>query len=210
MSGYPIELDLRGKTVLVVGLGNVGRRKAEGLIGTGARVIVVDPDPAGRDPVEGAEILAEPYSAEHLRGVSLVLAAGPAPVNRQVVADARAAGIWVNTASDPDLGDFRIPAIWREGLVTVTASTSGASPALAAKLRDKAASAIGPEVVELAAFLSEIRPQVLERVGDPAVRRRLLADLAEPYWLELWTTVGAEAVLSRFREKLEEAAGSPN
>ena len=43
MPGYPIELDLAGRTALVVGLGAVGRRKAAGLVEAGARVVGVDP-----------------------------------------------------------------------------------------------------------------------------------------------------------------------
>ena len=43
MPPYPIELDLTGRTALVVGLGAVGCRKAVGLVEAGARVVGVDP-----------------------------------------------------------------------------------------------------------------------------------------------------------------------
>ena len=59
MPGYFLELDLRGKTVLIVGLGVVGRRKAAGLVEAGARVVAVDP---AADPAEapaGVELRAE-------------------------------------------------------------------------------------------------------------------------------------------------------
>ena len=61
MSGYPIELNLNGRTVLVVGLGPVGRRKAKSLAAAGARVIGVDPAAwsVAHDLPEGIEVMAE-------------------------------------------------------------------------------------------------------------------------------------------------------
>ena len=82
----------------------------------------------------GIEVIAQPYRAEHLHGASLVIAAGPPEVNTQVVEDARRMGVWVSSTSDPDLGDFTIPAVWKSGPLVLTVSTSGASPALAARL----------------------------------------------------------------------------
>jgi ketol-acid reductoisomerase len=40
MVGYPTDLDLTGRTVVVVGLGAVGLRKASGLVDAGARVVL--------------------------------------------------------------------------------------------------------------------------------------------------------------------------
>ncbi|MDR3639488.1 MAG: NAD(P)-dependent oxidoreductase, partial [Isosphaeraceae bacterium] len=84
MPGYPIELNLHGRTALVVGLGPVGRRKAAGLLAAGATVIGVDPV-AGK--LEGIDVQAEPYRAEHLCGVCLAFAAATDAVNRAVVRD---------------------------------------------------------------------------------------------------------------------------
>ncbi len=136
MPTYPIELKLTDRTVLVVGLGPVGRRKAEALSAAGARVVGIDPATGSIEPslVAAIEVLSEPYRAEQLRGVSLAVAAGPPEVNRQVVADAREAGVWVCSTSDPEAGDFTIPAVWRSGPLMLTVLTSGASPALAAAL----------------------------------------------------------------------------
>ncbi len=152
------------------------------------------------------EVRAEPYRAEHLRGVGLAFAAAPAAVNRVVVADARRAGVWVCSASEPGAGDFTVPAVWRDGPLTVTVSTSGASPALAATLRDRAAKALGPAAAGLAALLAELRPEVLARLADPEARRRLLADWAEPRWLDLWTAESPDAVRRRLTRALDDAA----
>ncbi|WP_020467061.1 NAD(P)-dependent oxidoreductase, partial [Singulisphaera acidiphila] len=85
MAGYPIELELRDKRALVVGLGPVGRRKVAGLVAAGARVVVVDPaaDRLAAWPAE-VEICAELYRSEHLQGMTLAFAAASATVNRTV------------------------------------------------------------------------------------------------------------------------------
>src|SRR5262249_23709059 len=158
MTGYPIELRLTGCPVLIVGLGAVGRRRALGLVDVGAKVVGVDPNPRGEPLPEGVEVRREPYRSEHLHGMRLAFAAAAPEVNRQVVADARAAGVWVNSASEPEAGDFLVPAVWREGPLTLSVSTSGASPALTSSLRDRAASSLGPAAAGLASLLAELRP----------------------------------------------------
>jgi precorrin-2 dehydrogenase / sirohydrochlorin ferrochelatase len=217
MPSYPIELNLCERRVLVVGLGTVGRRKAKGLGTAGARLIGVDPDPeAGRSArallLESGlaiEVRVEPYGPAHLEGVRLAFAAASEAVNRQVVADARNAGIWVCSASEPDGGDFTVPAVWREGPLTLTVATTGASPALAAALRDRAARALGPAAAGLAAFLTELRPEVMARLSDPDARSRLLREWAEPRWLDFWQVEGPEAGRRALVQALDDAVNQP-
>lgn len=209
--GYPVELRLRGKSVLVVGLGPVGRRKAAALAAAGARVVGVDPAAGGLDPgtLAGVEVRAEAYHPDQLVGMSLAIAAGPAELNRRVLQDARRAGVWVSSASDPDDSDFILPAAWRSGPLVLTVSTSGASPALAAALRDRAAEALGPAAAGLAALLAELRPLVLERVADPEARRRLLRAWADPRWLTVWAEQGPEFLRVAFMQQVERERGTP-
>lgn len=192
MPGYPIELDLRGRPVLVVGLGRVGMRKAIGLVEAGAQVIGVDPRPDLVVPA-GVEHRAEAFRPEHMEGMTLAFAAASLEVNREVVAEAMRLGVWINAASEPDSGDFAVPAVWRGGPVMLAVSTSGASPALAATLRDRAGAAIagGPA---LAALLAEVRPIIRERIADPEARHRLLADWGSARWLDAIVRDGPEAV----------------
>jgi precorrin-2 dehydrogenase / sirohydrochlorin ferrochelatase len=214
MAGYPIELDLRGRRVLVVGLGPVGRRKARGLAEAGARVLGVDPAAGGRGfaggsaPI-GIEVRAEEYRAGHLEGASLAFGAATPGVNRRLLADARRAGVWACSASDPGAGDFRVPAVRRDGPLTVTVATSGASPALARALCERAAGALGPAAAGLAALLAELRPRVLARLDGPDARRRLMAAWADPRWLDLWERDGPEAVRRALERAIDEAADRP-
>jgi precorrin-2 dehydrogenase / sirohydrochlorin ferrochelatase len=198
MPGYPIELNLTGRTALVVGLGKVGRRKTAGLLEAGAKVLAIDPagwisdSPAPLPSV--LEIRAERYRAAHLRGVALAFAAASPGVNRRVVRDARRLGVWVSSTSQPPSGDFTLPAVWRDGLLTVSVSTAGASPALAVALRDRTAEMLGPASSGLVSLLAELRPMVLKRVSSRSARHRLFTDWANPRWLDLWERLGPEAV----------------
>lgn len=202
---YPIALELAGRPVLVVGLGGVGRRKAAGLVEAGARVLAIDP--AGGEAPEGVTLRAEPYRAEHLSGISLAFAAAPPEVNRRVVADARAAGIWVNAASEPEAGDFRVPAVWRSGPILLGITTSGASPALAASLRDRAAEALGPAPALLAEALLAVRAEVRTREPDPVRRRLLFSGFDDPRWLVVAESGDAEALDRALRSWLRDALG---
>ena len=212
MAGYPVELNLIGKRALVVGLGSVGRRRVQGLVEAGATVLAIDPDPSPELRAElderGVELRAVPYQADHLIGMGLVVAAATVEINQVVVQDARRQGIWVCSVSQPDEGDFTTPAVWREGRLWVAVSTSGASPAFAAALRDRAVEAIGPEAVELANILGELRPRVLASLNaHPHVRRELLADWAQPRWLDQLRRDGSEVVRHRLETQLQEVVG---
>lgn len=179
---FPVVLDLTGRTVVVVGHGAVGRRKAAAAAEAGARVIVIDPR------------VNEPYRPEHLAGAALVFACAPPEVNARVVADGRARGVWVNSASDPAAGDFTLPAVHAAGSLVVAVSTGGAAPALARRVRDRLAAQLDPAFAAWVELLNEVRGQVLVSVPDPARRRALLDGFADWPWLDRLRAEGVEPV----------------
>jgi siroheme synthase-like protein len=74
-----------------------------------------------------------------------------------VAADAEDAGVWVNVADDPVACSFTLPALRRQGPLTLTVSTGGHIPALAGWLRSDLGDQIGPDHAVLARLLSEAR-----------------------------------------------------
>lgn len=167
---YPVSLVLAGRRCLVVGGGQVAARKVAGLAGAGAHVTVVAPEVAaaidglGARPLPGGGTLAverRPYRGGEAASYDVVLTAtGRSEVDRQVAADAGAAGRFVNSADDPEACSFLLPAVHRQEPVTVAVSTGGASPALAAWLRRRIAPVVGPEVAVLARLLEECRREL--------------------------------------------------
>jgi precorrin-2 dehydrogenase/sirohydrochlorin ferrochelatase len=177
---YMACLDLTGRSCLVVGAGPVGLEKAEGLVRAGARVTVVAP---GFDagfaelPVERIE---RAYDPRDLDGRFLVVAAtSDTNVNRRVFADAEARSLLCNVADVPELCSFILPAVHRAGPIAVAVSTGGASPALAQRLRSDIAGLIGPDHVELAERLRELRPWAKENLATYEERRDYFAGLVE-------------------------------
>jgi siroheme synthase-like protein len=93
----------------------------------------------------------------------VVAATGDPAVNQQVYDDGETAGVWVNSADDPDRCSAILPARVRQGRLTVTVSTGGHSPAVAAWVRERLAEQLGPEYDQLIELLAEARNEVQAR-----------------------------------------------
>jgi siroheme synthase-like protein len=169
---YPLFADLEGRRCLVVGAGSVGLEKARGLVDCGAEVTVVAPEADPEIEHVALRWVRRRYEPTDLVAQVLVCAAtSDAEVNRQVFADAEACGILCNVADVPESCSFILPAIHREGPVAVAVSTSGASPALAQRIRDEVAERYGPEYADLARRLQALRPWAKENLPTYEARR---------------------------------------
>jgi precorrin-2 dehydrogenase / sirohydrochlorin ferrochelatase len=162
----PVSLNVDGRPCLVVGGGPVAARKARNLIDCGARVTVLAPDLcAEMSALEPFTHLARRYRSGDAAPYRLVITAtGDPAVDGEVFADAEAAGVWVNSADDPEHCSVILPSVHRDGPVSIAVSTSGSSPALATWLRQRIADELGDGVGELAEVLGAAR-QRLQREG---------------------------------------------
>jgi precorrin-2 dehydrogenase/sirohydrochlorin ferrochelatase len=162
--GFPVVLLLEGSRCLVVGGGSTARGKVEALVGAGAIVTVVAPQISEAIAGLGVETVRRPYRAADLAGRLLVITTtGDPTIDAAVFADARAAGVLVNSVDDPAHCDFTLPAITRRGAVSVAVSTNGTSPALARWLRDRLADALPGELEALTAAVVEARAALRSR-----------------------------------------------
>ena len=175
---YMACIDLASRRCLVVGGGSVGLEKAAGLVSCGALVTVVSPELHSELRALGVEWRARAYEPGDLESMFLVIAAtSDRAVNEAVHRDAEARAMLCNVADVPDLCNFILPAVHREGPIAVAVSTGGASPALAKRLRSEIAALVGPEHAELAEELRALRPEVKERFATYEERKDYFEEL---------------------------------
>jgi precorrin-2 dehydrogenase / sirohydrochlorin ferrochelatase len=161
---YPVNLVLDGRPCLVVGGGHIAARKVEGLLACGAEVTVIAPEVAAEISALPVVVEQRPYARGDVAGFRLAVAATDDPaVNKAVYDDAEEAGVWVNSADDPDRCSFTLPSVVRRGPLTVSVSTGGHSPALATWLKDRLQGELGPEYEVLLDLLSSERESLKEQ-----------------------------------------------
>jgi len=143
---YPVNLNLTGRSCLVVGGGRIALRKVEQLLACGAAVTVIAPEIHPELGTLAVEVRQRGYRSGDVEGFRLVITAtGNRAVDQQIYDEADARGIWVNSADDPERCTFTLPATVRRGALLLTASTAGASPALSSWLRRRLEAEFGPE-----------------------------------------------------------------
>jgi precorrin-2 dehydrogenase/sirohydrochlorin ferrochelatase len=156
-------LKLTGRRCLVIGGGEVGLEKVEGLLACDGEVTLIAPQAVQglREYAEEGSIRWEerPYAgASDLEGAFLAIAAtDDTEVNIAVFADAERRAMLVNVVDVPPLCNFILPAIVRTGPLAIAISTAGASPALAKRMKLEIAGQFGEPYARLALLLNEVR-----------------------------------------------------
>src|SRR5256714_436466 len=155
-------LRLSGRSCLVVGGGEVGLEKVEGLLACDADVTLVAPEavPELRELAEEGSIRWERRGFEpgDLEGRFLAIAAtSETDVNISVYDEAERRAMLVNVVDVPPLCNFILPAIVRTGPLAIAISTAGASPALAKRMKREIAEACGEPSARLAVLLNDAR-----------------------------------------------------
>ncbi|MEI7842157.1 MAG: siroheme synthase CysG [Gallionellaceae bacterium] len=173
MDYLPIFAKVNGRVCLVVGGGDVAKRKSGVLLEAGANVRLVAPeiDPALMDKPGITPIVAR-FEPKYLDDVMLVIAAtNDREVNKQISALAQARNIPVNVVDDPELCSFIMPAIMDRSPLMVAFSSGGASPVLTRMMRGKLETVIPQNYSRLAAFAEKFRELVKQKVTNPEKRR---------------------------------------
>ena len=177
MDYLPICIDLRGRHCLLVGGGEVARRKVETLLRAGATLRLVAPaiDPGLDELVrqQGGELRLRAFEPRDVDDVWLAVAAtDDEAVNRQVRDVARQRGVLVNVVDQPALCDFIFPSIIDRDPMVIAVSSGGRAPLLARLLRARLETTIPAGYGRLAAWMGRFRPQVKARIAGGTARRR--------------------------------------
>src|SRR5450631_1022985 len=155
-------LRLSGRKCLVVGGGEIGLEKVEGLLACDGRVTLIAPEARpelARLALEGSIAWERrEYESGDLEGAFMAIAAtDDTDVNIRVFDDAERRAMLVNVVDVPPLCNFILPAIVRTGPLAIAISTAGASPALAKRMKREIEGQFGEPYARLAILLNEVR-----------------------------------------------------
>ncbi len=174
MDFLPLHFNLRGAPVLLVGGGEIARRKAVLISEAGAVLVCVAPK---------LEFDLMALSADHVWrekcfeetdvvGMALVVAATDvALVNEAVSRAAQAQNLPVNVVDQPSLSTVIFPAIVNRSPVLLSVGTGGSSPVLTRYLREQLESLVPQSLVRVAAYLKSRRPRLKAAIPDIRTRR---------------------------------------
>jgi uroporphyrin-III C-methyltransferase / precorrin-2 dehydrogenase / sirohydrochlorin ferrochelatase len=137
----PLFFKMDHLSCLLVGGGKIAAHKAEILLATGCSLTLIAPEvhPLIRDAIARGKIQwhAREFRQGDCTGHGLIVAATPhEAVNRSVSHEARQKGIPINVVDAPELCTVIFGAIWREGPLSISVSTGGTAPFMAAAVRD--------------------------------------------------------------------------
>jgi precorrin-2 dehydrogenase len=155
-------LQLTGRRCVVVGGGEIGLEKVEGLLACDGRVVLIAPHAVPELEALAAEgsieWLPREYETGDLERTFIAIAAtNDTDVNIRVYEDAERRSMLVNIVDVPPLCNFILPAIVRTGPLAIAISTAGASPALAKRIKAQVAEEYGEPYARLAVLLNDVR-----------------------------------------------------
>jgi precorrin-2 dehydrogenase / sirohydrochlorin ferrochelatase len=156
-------LRLSGRRCVVVGGGDVGLEKVEGLLACDADVTLIAPEARPelvQLALEGSirwEQREYAGSADLDGALIAIAATDDTDLNIRVFEDAEERAMLVNVVDVPPLCNFILPAIVRTGPLAVAISTAGASPALAKRMKREIGELFGEPYALLAILLNDAR-----------------------------------------------------
>ena len=156
-------LKLTGRKCLVVGGGDIGLEKIDGLLACNADVVLIAPEACEAVQEYAAEgsidwIRREYAGPADLEGKFMVIAAtNDSEVNIKIYYDGEERAMLANVVDVPPLCNFILPAIVRTGPLAIAISTAGASPALAKRMKREISETFGEDYARLAIMLNDVR-----------------------------------------------------
>ena len=191
MDVYPIFLtDLSSRRCLVIGGNGEAERKVEGLLSANASVTVINETLTDKlaDWAEQQRFtwLSRACRPGDLQGAWLAIATvRDKALAARLKDEAERHGVLLNVADDIPHSNFVSGAVTRRGPLAIAVSTSGNSPALAARIRKQLEQTFGPEYADFLELLGELRQPLAAQEPSFEARKALWEKLLDSQVLEL-------------------------
>ncbi|MET1253579.1 siroheme synthase CysG [Aliikangiella maris] len=179
MDYLPITVQMQGRRCLIVGGGEVAARKLKHLLKAQSQVVMLSPcfstevKEIALKHADSVALIGETFVPEIIKDFYLVVAATDDKfVNRQVSIAAQKQNIWVNVVDDLELSTFIMPAVIDRSPLLIAVSSSGISPVLARKIREKIEWLLPRNLGSLLERLKDLRPKIKARFERFQDKRR--------------------------------------
>jgi precorrin-2 dehydrogenase / sirohydrochlorin ferrochelatase len=173
MGWTPLFLEMRDKKVLVVGAGEVGKRRAKRFLEAGAHVVILG-NTASEEIIDlGASLKSIDNASKWVEWSDLVvIATGDHDLNEEIahLADYKL----VNRADYPQKGNLIVPTSFFIEDVQICIFTGGKSPLMAKQLRKKIQKVIKNEDILQLELQNFTRKLLKDKVKDQKDRRSYL------------------------------------
>lgn len=125
------------------------------------------------------------YEDDDIKDAFLIIAAtDERTVNHRVLKASRPHQL-INVVDDPEGSNFFVPSTLHRGKLSISVSTSGASPGLSKKIVTELSSKYEEYYEEYLNFLFETRRYIQKNISNPNVRRELLSQLLDEQYKTL-------------------------
>lgn len=183
MTYFPFFIDIKGKSVVVIGGGNVAFRKVQKLISFEPEITVIAPDICDEISVlKQVKCVFRNFDDSDINGAFAVISAtADRNLNRHIFELCNEKNVLVNTVDDKEKCGFIFPSLICKDDVTIGISTGGKSPLYAKYLRKKLDSSITDEDMENISLLGEVRNFVKAEIPDEKNRRKVFYSIFNTY-----------------------------
>ncbi|MBA6262318.1 NAD(P)-dependent oxidoreductase [Colwellia sp. Bg11-12] len=176
MKYFPIFLDAKNISAMIVGGGDVAARKIELLLKSTTNITVMAESlsPSVQRLIDAHELhwLTHNYKSGYFSGINLVIAAtDDSDVNKAVAAESQPLNILTNVVDQPELCTYITPAIIDRSPMIIAMSSSGSAPILLRMLREQIEKTLPNGYGKLADFSFKFRDHVKARVKGLRNRR---------------------------------------
>jgi uroporphyrin-III C-methyltransferase/precorrin-2 dehydrogenase/sirohydrochlorin ferrochelatase len=176
MKYFPVFLDAKKISAMVIGGGEVATRKIELLLKSTTRITVMSESVCASVErlinLHQLSWLQHNYQAGHLSDINLVIAATDnMSVNKSIYQEATPLNILTNVVDQPELCTYITPAIIDRSPMIIALSSSGSSPILIRMLREQIEKTLPQAYGKLADFSFKFRDHVKARVKGLRNRR---------------------------------------
>jgi precorrin-2 dehydrogenase/sirohydrochlorin ferrochelatase len=187
--GFPLVLDVKGWSVMVIGGDEEAAEKTQRLLESGARVTVVSPtlNEALRQLAASAKIIhrGRHFRETDLEHVILVLNTirGDRDFAKMLIAKAREKGFLLWSVDYPEASSVTMPAVVASGHARVAISTSGVAPALSGFMKEDLERILDADFASFVEWLGQLREEAKKNEPDAEKRRALLREALDGFRL---------------------------